>query len=192
MIAPDAAVQCAKDAIQIFGGIGYTFEHDAHLYYRRALTLRALLGSSAEWAEPVADLALDGVAPGRWRSTCPDDAAAAARGDPGGDRRDRRAGGQGAEAGAWPRAGYVMPHLARPWGRDAKPLEQVLIIQELKAAQVKPPQMIIGAWVVPSLVAYGTPEQQERFLPADAERRDDLVPALLRARRRLRPRRRCR
>ena len=30
------------------------------------------------------------------------------------------------------RAGYVMPHLPKPWGRDARPLEQVLIIQELQ------------------------------------------------------------
>nr|BFE86830.1 hypothetical protein GCM10020093_094310 [Planobispora longispora] len=58
-----------------------------------------------------------------------------------------------------------MPHLPRPWGRDAKPLEQVLIFQELKAAKVKLPQMIIGAWVVPSIAMYGTAEQQERFLP---------------------------
>src|SRR5690606_14945296 len=59
--AADAAVRCAEDAIQTFGGIGYTFEHDVHLYYRRALTLRALLGPSAEWADRVADLALAGV-----------------------------------------------------------------------------------------------------------------------------------
>jgi alkylation response protein AidB-like acyl-CoA dehydrogenase len=61
--------------------------------------------------------------------------------------------------------GLVMPHLPRPWGRAASPLEQVLIHQELRAARVRLPQMIIGAWVVPSIVAYGTPGQQERFLP---------------------------
>src|SRR5690606_17162322 len=51
VVAPDAAVRCAKDAIQIFGGVGYTFEHDVHLYLRRAMTLRALLGPSSEWSE---------------------------------------------------------------------------------------------------------------------------------------------
>ncbi len=61
VVAPDAAVQCAKDAIQTFGGIGYTFEHDAHLYFRRALTIRALLGSSADWKERVAGQSLAGV-----------------------------------------------------------------------------------------------------------------------------------
>ncbi|MEV4188712.1 acyl-CoA dehydrogenase [Streptosporangium canum] len=164
VVAPDAAVQCAKDAVQIFGGIGYTYEHDAHLYYRRALTLRALLGSSSEWAETVASLALNGVSR-EMEIDLPDDATAL---------RERIraevaefAALEGKEQKrALAGAGYVMPHLARPWGRDARPLEQVLIFQELKAARVKLPQMIIGAWVVPSIAAYGTAEQQERFLPA--------------------------
>ncbi|MFJ2032424.1 acyl-CoA dehydrogenase [Streptosporangium sp. NPDC087985] len=163
VVAPDAAVQCAKDAIQIFGGIGYTYEHDAHLYYRRALTLRALLGSSADWAESVALLALAGVSR-EMEIDLPDDAAAL--------REEIRAeiaeiakleGREQRQALA--KAGYVMPHLPRPWGRDARPLEQVLIFQELRAARVRLPQMIIGAWVVPSIAAYGTPEQQQRFLP---------------------------
>ncbi|MEU6712887.1 acyl-CoA dehydrogenase [Nonomuraea sp. NPDC046802] len=163
VMAPDAAVQCAKDAIQTFGGIGYTFEHDAHLYYRRALTLRALLGSSAEWAATVTELALRGVSR-EMEIDLPDDAeglresiraeiAEIARME--GKEQKRALAGRG----------FVMPHLPRPWGRAAGPLEQVLIAQELKAAKVKLPTMIIGAWVVPSIAAYGTPEQQERFLP---------------------------
>jgi len=38
----DDAVQNAKDCIQVLGGIGFTWEHDAHLYLRRALALRML------------------------------------------------------------------------------------------------------------------------------------------------------
>ncbi|MEV4242350.1 acyl-CoA dehydrogenase [Streptosporangium canum] len=164
VVAPDAAVRCAKDAVQIFGGIGYTYEHDAHLYYRRALTLRALLGSSSEWAETVASLALNGVSR-EMEIDLPDDATALRE-------RIRAEVAEFAklegkeQKRALAGAGYVMPHLAGPWGRDARPLEQVLIFQELKAARVKLPQMIIGAWVVPSIAAYGTAEQQERFLPA--------------------------
>jgi alkylation response protein AidB-like acyl-CoA dehydrogenase len=164
VMAPDAAVQCAKDAIQTFGGIGYTFEHDAHLYYRRALTLRALLGASAEWAETVAELSLNGVSRAM-EIDLPEDAESV--------RADLRteiaaiAELEGKEQKrALAKAGFVMSHLPRPWGRDASPLDQVLIHQELRAAKVKLPQMIIGAWVVPSIAAYGTPEQQERFLPA--------------------------
>uniref|UniRef100_UPI000DE29709 acyl-CoA dehydrogenase family protein n=1 Tax=Nonomuraea lactucae TaxID=2249762 RepID=UPI000DE29709 len=163
VVAPDAAVQCAKDAIQTFGGIGYTFEHDVHLYYRRALTLRALLGSSAGWAATVTALALQGVTR-EMRIDLPEDAEPL--------RESIRAeiaeikALEGVEQRrALAAAGFVMPHLPRPWGRAASPLEQVLIAQELKAARVKLPAMIIGAWVVPSVVSYGTPEQQERFLP---------------------------
>ncbi|MFD0852286.1 acyl-CoA dehydrogenase family protein, partial [Actinomadura adrarensis] len=46
----------------------------------------------------------------------------------------------------------------------ATPVEQILIQQEMRAAKVKAPNLVIGAWLVPSLVAYGTDEQKERFL----------------------------
>jgi alkylation response protein AidB-like acyl-CoA dehydrogenase len=46
-LALDDAVENAKDCIQVLGGTGFTREHDAHLYLRRALALRALLGGSA-------------------------------------------------------------------------------------------------------------------------------------------------
>ncbi|MFG6197350.1 acyl-CoA dehydrogenase [Nonomuraea sp. JJY05] len=163
VMAPDAAVQCAKDAIQTFGGIGYTFEHDAHLYYRRALTLRALLGSSSEWAAKVTELALQGVAR-EMQIDLPEDAEEVRESIRAEIAEIARLEGKEQKRALADR-GFVMPHLARPWGRDAKPLEQVLIAQELKAAKVKLPAMIIGAWVVPSVAAYGTQEQQERFLP---------------------------
>ncbi|MCA2225464.1 acyl-CoA dehydrogenase [Nonomuraea aurantiaca] len=162
VMAPDAAVQCAKDAIQTFGGIGYTYEHDVHLYYRRALTIRALLGSSAEWAATVTALALQGVTR-EMELDLPEDAEELRE-----SIRAEIASLKELEGTEQKRAlaarGLVMPHLPKPWGRGAKPLEQVLIAQELKAARVKLPAMIIGAWVVPSIVTYGTPEQQERFL----------------------------
>src|SRR5215469_6773298 len=58
VVALDAAVDAANDCIQTLGGIGYTWEHDAHLYYRRALSLRALLGPSVRWRERVAAMAM--------------------------------------------------------------------------------------------------------------------------------------
>ncbi|MER7399980.1 acyl-CoA dehydrogenase family protein, partial [Streptomyces sp. NPDC000151] len=42
--ALEAAFTCTKDCIQILGGIGFTWEHDAHLYLRRATVARQLLG----------------------------------------------------------------------------------------------------------------------------------------------------
>jgi 3-oxochol-4-en-24-oyl-CoA dehydrogenase len=60
-LALDDAVENAKDCIQVLGGIGFTWEHDAHLYLRRALALRALLGGSAAWRRHLARLAAAGA-----------------------------------------------------------------------------------------------------------------------------------
>ena len=48
----------AKDCIQVLGGIGFTWEHDAHLYLRRAAALRQLLGGVPQPGAP---------APRSWR-----------------------------------------------------------------------------------------------------------------------------
>ncbi|GLP78138.1 acyl-CoA dehydrogenase [Mycobacterium antarcticum] len=49
----------ANDAIQTLGGIGFTWEHQAHLYFKRATTDAALLGSAEQHRSRVADLVLD-------------------------------------------------------------------------------------------------------------------------------------
>ncbi|MFB9837444.1 acyl-CoA dehydrogenase family protein, partial [Actinoallomurus acaciae] len=163
VIAPDAALRCARDCIQVLGGIGFTWEHESGLYLRRASTLRVLLGPAKDWAGSVATLALDGVRraveveldedtePLRNRIRAEVAELAAIEDN---TARFARMGDEG----------WVFPHLPKPWGKAASPMEQVLILQELRAAKVKGPQLAIGAWVVPSLVTYGTPEQQERFL----------------------------
>jgi 3-oxochol-4-en-24-oyl-CoA dehydrogenase len=163
VVAVDAAVECAHACIQVLGGIGYTWEHDAHLYYRRALSLRALLGPAGHWARQVAGLAAAGVrrkleidlpdeAEG-WRAGIRAELAEIA-GLSWADQVERFAAG-----------GWVAPHLPRPWGRAATPLEQVIIAQEMRAARLRPPPLFIGAWAMAALVGYGTPEQQQRFLP---------------------------
>jgi 3-oxochol-4-en-24-oyl-CoA dehydrogenase len=60
-LALDAAVDNAKDCIQVLGGIGFTWEHDAHLYLRRAVAIRQLLGGSAGWRARAGELALAGA-----------------------------------------------------------------------------------------------------------------------------------
>jgi alkylation response protein AidB-like acyl-CoA dehydrogenase len=162
-VAIDAAVTCAHECIQVLGGIGYTWEHDAHLYYRRALSLRALAGSSAAWAGEVARLALDGAT----RSLAVElpEEAAAVRGQVAGELAGIAAAPKAEQARLLAGGGWVTPHLPAPWGRDASPLEQLVIAEELRAAGLRPPGLGIGAWVVPALVQYGTTEQQQRFLP---------------------------
>lgn len=47
----DAFVLGAEDMIQVHGGVGFTWEFDCHLFYRRAKVLAATLGSPGTWRE---------------------------------------------------------------------------------------------------------------------------------------------
>ena len=57
----DAAKANAKDCIQVLGGIGITWEHDAHLYLRRAYGIGQFLGGPARWLRRTAELTQAGV-----------------------------------------------------------------------------------------------------------------------------------
>jgi alkylation response protein AidB-like acyl-CoA dehydrogenase len=46
-VAADAFATVAGECIQLFGGIGFTWEHDAHLYFKRAWTTALTNGDSA-------------------------------------------------------------------------------------------------------------------------------------------------
>lgn len=55
LVSP-AGFQAAADAVQLHGGIGYTWEHDAHLHYKRAKTSELLLGTPDQHRARLADL----------------------------------------------------------------------------------------------------------------------------------------
>jgi alkylation response protein AidB-like acyl-CoA dehydrogenase len=57
--ASAAFVRAATDTIQTLGGIGFTWEHQAHLYFKRATTDAALLGNAEQHRARVAELVLD-------------------------------------------------------------------------------------------------------------------------------------
>jgi alkylation response protein AidB-like acyl-CoA dehydrogenase len=54
--ASDAAVFCAESNIQIHGGVGFTWEHAAHLYLKRARSSAALGGTASGHRRRIADL----------------------------------------------------------------------------------------------------------------------------------------
>src|SRR6201996_7301232 len=56
-LAPAAAQRCTQDCIQVHGGIGFTWEHDAGVYYRRALVLASAFGRAADYPQKVVDTA---------------------------------------------------------------------------------------------------------------------------------------
>jgi 3-oxochol-4-en-24-oyl-CoA dehydrogenase len=159
----DAAKANAKDCIQVLGGIGITWEHDAHLYLRRAYGIAHFLRGAHLWLHRVAALTQQGV------------------------RRDLRIdldsvehlrpeiASAVAEVAAQPAekrqialadTGLLAPHWPQPYGRKAGPAEQLLIDQELAAADVVRPDLVIGWWAVPTILEHGSPEQIERFVPA--------------------------
>jgi alkylation response protein AidB-like acyl-CoA dehydrogenase len=71
-------------------------------------------------------------------------------------------------------AGYVAPHWPPPWGLGADPAHQIAIDEELAAAGVEPVGVSIGlGWAGPTIVAGGTPEQQQRFLPGILDGSDE-------------------
>ncbi|HVM41433.1 MAG TPA: acyl-CoA dehydrogenase [Acidimicrobiia bacterium] len=57
--AGDAARRAAKDGVQTHGGIGYTWEHDLHLFIRRAYASEHLLGTTDWHRDRLADLLFD-------------------------------------------------------------------------------------------------------------------------------------
>ncbi|GAB3228963.1 acyl-CoA dehydrogenase family protein [Mycolicibacterium hippocampi] len=57
-----ALVRMATDTIQVHGGIGFTWEHQAHLYYKRAYADAALLGTAEQHRAQVAAMVLDAPA----------------------------------------------------------------------------------------------------------------------------------
>lgn len=54
--AAEAGVGNAKSCIQVHGGMGYTWEVDAHLFFKRAYVLEPQFGSREHWADTMADL----------------------------------------------------------------------------------------------------------------------------------------
>lgn len=61
--ASDVFAKCAGDAIQLHGGIGFTWEHEAHLYFKRARASANLLGDALYQREQIAQLLFDGDQP---------------------------------------------------------------------------------------------------------------------------------
>ncbi len=53
-VCSDAYLQTAGNTIQVFGGIGFTWEHDAHLYFKRAKSTSLLLGSVDSYRDRLA------------------------------------------------------------------------------------------------------------------------------------------
>ena len=162
-LALDAAFSNAKDCVQVLGGIGFTWEHDVHVYLKRAMAMRSLWGPSSAWRTRVCELALGGTRRGLTVDLGPTGDAARAEvrefldeiEDLPADEQHRRVAD----------AGYIVPTWPAPYGRGAKAVEQVVIEEEFRAAKVARPGIMVGGWALPPVIMYGTREQQDRWIP---------------------------
>ncbi len=185
-LVPDAFFKCAKDCVQVLGGIGF------NVGARRPPVSEAG-GRSAGAARRIATrlsssrdrIGEGGRAPfARGRSSARGRAhrhrsARVPRGSQ--DPRQRRVARPDADAG------FVAPHWPKPWGRDASALEQLVIDHEFQVARVRRPHLAVGAWVAADAHRARHARAAAALDGPDAARRDELVPDVQRARRRERP-----
>jgi alkylation response protein AidB-like acyl-CoA dehydrogenase len=160
-LAVPAALSNASLNIQVHGGIGFTWEHDAHLYLRRAAAIAAVVDTEQAAIE-VTDLVRRGV-----RRAAAIDLPAAAEPIRAAIQpevaRLRDLTGE-ARKQALIETGYVMPHWPKPWGRDASAIEQLVIEQEFAAAGIKRPSYGITSWIILTLIQHASPDQVARWV----------------------------
>ena len=160
-LAVPAAVQNAQLNIQVHGGIGFTWEHDAHLLLRRAIAIAAVIDGSAA-AQDVTALAARGVHREVSLDLPPE--AEQIRAEIRSDAESIASLSGSAQRQRLIETGYVMPHWPRPWGRDATAVEQLVIDEEFVAAGVTRPQFGITGWVILTIIQHGTEDQIERWV----------------------------
>jgi alkylation response protein AidB-like acyl-CoA dehydrogenase len=162
----------AQNNIQLHGGIAYTWEHDAHLYLRRARTLAAIMADGAEPLLDVVEGQRSGQAHGASFTLPPEaeayrtqarEAVATLHSLPVDKQRDFLVD-----------SGYLVPHWPKPWGRAADVLEQLVVEEEFGSAgrsgatgdskPVERPDMGITGWVALTIAQAGTDDQRERWV----------------------------
>jgi 3-oxochol-4-en-24-oyl-CoA dehydrogenase len=160
-LAAPAADLCANLNTQVHGGIAITWEHDAHLYMRRATTLLHYLDAAAA-AEELTDVTRRGVVREKAIELPPEAEAI---------RDEVRAFAQGIEDLPADEqrtrlidTGYVMPHWPKPYGRAAGAVEQLVIEQEFADAGITRPAYGITAWNILTIIQYATQDQIDRWV----------------------------
>ncbi|WP_280508610.1 acyl-CoA dehydrogenase [Nocardia flavorosea] len=168
------AVHAAVECLGLHGAIGFTWEHDLHLYWRRAMTLAGLAGPVESWELRLGDAALQGPrtfavplpeADSAFRDRVSEILDRAAQLDNPNPSKvgDHDAVNTGARRTLLADSGLVSPPMAKPFGIEAGPLEQLILQDEYDRHGIAQPSMGIGQWVVPIVLHRGTPEQLARL-----------------------------
>jgi 3-oxochol-4-en-24-oyl-CoA dehydrogenase len=175
VMAVAAAPDLVLDALLMFGAIGYTWEHDMHLYWRRATSLAASLGPTTQWNREVGELARTvkrsttinlGAVESEFRARVAamlDEALTLYNDHPSDDSRNPGLA-TGPQRDLLAEKGLVAPNLPAPWGVGASPVQQVIIAEEFdKRPELIRPSLGIAEWILPTILGSGSDLQRERF-----------------------------
>jgi 3-oxochol-4-en-24-oyl-CoA dehydrogenase len=178
VIAISPVPDLVLDALTMLGAIGFTWEHDVHLYWRRAISLAGSIGPANRWARTLGQLACSkqrdmsvnlGDAESDFRSWVAEtlDAALQLRNDKPAPHGDYEHLATGPQRTLIADAGLMAPHWPAPWGVDADPLKQLIIDEEFaKRPGLVRPSLNIAEWILPSVLAAAPKDLQESLIPA--------------------------
>ena len=163
IVSLPGARDIALEAIALLGGIGYTWEHDIALHWRRSTASAQILGRLSTWQCKLGelasserrrfelDVALDAEGEAFRAAVATDLAHAGGLAD-----KDRHL--------FFAERGYISPHFPAPYGIGATPTQQIVLSQEFARAGIPVPRIFIAEFVLPTLLTFGTQQQQERFV----------------------------
>ncbi|MET0700152.1 MAG: acyl-CoA dehydrogenase [Mycobacterium sp.] len=174
-VAP--APELILDALTMFGAIGYTWEHDLHLYWRAATSLAASVGPATVWARRIGELTATvtrdmsvnlGDADAEFRAGVADvlDRALTLHNDGPGRQGDYAHFETGPQRTLIAESGLIAPHWVAPWGLDATPAQQLIIAEEFeKRSELVRPSLGISEWILPTLLQAAPGDLQDRLIP---------------------------
>ncbi len=185
IIGTGRAVDAVMEAITIHGGIAVTWEHDLHLYWRRAISVAAQSGSVRTAVRSLGEVALgakrdftisakdtDDPEFREWVGGVLDEALELPADEPSTDD-PTKVYTKGSRREFLAESGLVAAHWPKPWGIGATAARQVILAEEYAKRNLTPPKVMVGDWAVPTILAHGTDTQKERF--AGPTLRGDIV-----------------
>lgn len=162
---------CAELNIQIHGGIGYTWEHHAHVLSKRALAVQSVFGPLAAIEIEIADReAAGGIS--RTAAVGLPLEAESYRAEIRQLLSDCRGLRDAERATALLDSGYMVSHWPRPWGRSATAVEQLVVEEELAAEGIDSLDFGnrgIGGWILQTIIEHASPDQIARWVRPSLE-----------------------
>ena len=164
------------DALLMFGAIGFTWEHDLHLYWRRATSLATSIGPRTRWSRELGTLCRTtqrstslnlGEAESGFRVQIAEllDHALTLKNDSPSRQDQRPEFDIGPRRDFLAKSGLVASHLPRPWGLEATALQQVIVAEEFeKRPELTRPSLGIAEWMAPTIIDAGSEPQRDRFV----------------------------